>query len=343
MATVDKVLGWLWSHLDDRQRNVLAGRFGITESGDANTLAEIGKKYGITRERVRQIEAGALDILKEKAAGSAAFGEFVDGGEKYLRNSGGVVRRDYFLDHHKDLFEDINGNHLDLFVEMSERFRFHPEDKEFWPFYYADDGSFDNARNFIVDWEKFLKARREEILSSQSYRPHFKVFVKKWRINPVHAESYVAISKKFHTNNFGDSGLAEWPEIKPVTIRDHIYLILKKEKKPIHFVDIAKLIGERSKGKSALSATVHNELIKDKRFVLVGRGVYGLAENGYRPGTAREVIQRIIRENGPLRTREIVFAVQKERLFKSNTVLVNLQNKKYFLRQPDGTYLMRHK
>ncbi|MBI2048018.1 MAG: hypothetical protein HYT27_02665, partial [Parcubacteria group bacterium] len=84
-----------------------------------------------------------------------------------------------------------------------------------------------------------------------------------------------------------------------------------------------------------------NELIKDPRFVLVGRGIYGLSDYGYKPGTAREVVKRILNETGPMRAKEIITAVQKERFFKPNTVLVNLQNKHYFSRRPDGTYQVK--
>ncbi len=342
MVTANKTLDWFWSHLDARQKDVLMGRFGL-EDGDSSTLAELGRKYGITRERIRQIESGALGILKEKSPSNPTIGEFVERSKKYLKSSGGVARKEQFLEHHKNFVEDIGENHLDLFVEIDGSFFFHPEDKEFWSFYYSDEESFGNARRFIIDWEKFLRARKDEFLFSQKYHIHFKIFIRKRRVNPAHAQSYVSISKKFHTNHYGDLGLSEWPEIKPATIRDHIYLLLKKEDRPIHFVNIAKLISEKNKGKHALGATVHNELIKDRRFVLVGRGIYGLSEHGYRPGTAREVIQRILKENGPMRTKELVAAVQRERFFKPNTVLVNLQNKKFFTRQPDGTYVIKRK
>ena len=108
-----------------------------------------------------------------------------------------------------------------------------PEDKEFWSFYYSDEESLSNARRFILNWEKFLKSRKDEFLFSQKYHIHFKIFIRKSRLNPAHAQSYVTISKKFHINHYGDLGLSEWPEVKPVTIRDHIYLLLKKEDKPI--------------------------------------------------------------------------------------------------------------
>jgi predicted Zn-ribbon and HTH transcriptional regulator len=137
-------------------------------------------------------------------------------------------------------------------------------------------------------------------------------------------------------------GLAEWAEIQPKTVRDRIYLALKKRGEPLHFRTIAQLINQPGvKVRPASAPTVHNELIKDGRFVLVGRGIYALAEHGYEPGTAKEVIQRVLKRQGPLRPRDVMLAVQKERLFKPNTILVNLQNKNHFRRQEDGTYKVR--
>jgi predicted Zn-ribbon and HTH transcriptional regulator len=128
----------------------------------------------------------------------------------------------------------------------------------------------------------------------------------------------------------------------PRTIRDRIHLVLRKKKEPVHFTDIAHLINEaKLDDRIALASTVHNELIKDPRFVLVGRGMYGLAEHGHVPGTAQEVIARILKREGPLKSNEIIQAVQKERLFKHNTILVNLQNKGIFERQSDGRYTLR--
>ncbi|MDO8504878.1 MAG: hypothetical protein Q7S36_03440, partial [Candidatus Liptonbacteria bacterium] len=115
-----------------------------------------------------------------------------------------------------------------------------------------------------------------------------------------------------------------------------------KKGEPQHFTGIAKLVNEAKFDKRiALASTVHNELIKDKRFVLVGRGIYGLSEYGFEPGTAKDVIKTILVKQGPMRSKDIVLAVQKARFFKYNTILVNLQNKSLFERSNDGTYRIR--
>ncbi|MEK7077431.1 MAG: hypothetical protein AAB967_04355, partial [Patescibacteria group bacterium] len=108
------------------------------------------------------------------------------------------------------------------------------------------------------------------------------------------------------------------------------------------FRAIADLINKAGLGgRKALAPTVHNELIKDKRFVLVGRGMYALAEQGYEPGTAKEIIRKILKRDGPLTPPNLILAVQKERLFKANTVLANLQNKNLFERVEGGAYRVR--
>jgi len=51
------------STLSDRERRVLQLRFGL-EDGRSRTLEEVGRDFGVTRERIRQIEAKALRKLR---------------------------------------------------------------------------------------------------------------------------------------------------------------------------------------------------------------------------------------------------------------------------------------
>ena len=122
-------------------------------------------------------------------------------------------------------------------------------------------------------------------------------------------------------------------------IRDYAYLSIRQHGSPLHFSEVAKSI-EKNFSRKAHIATCHNELIKDPRFVLVGRGLYALTEWGYVGGVVRDVIKNILEKEGALTREEIIEKVLKERYIKENTVVVNLQDAKYFKKDSKGRYLI---
>ena len=336
-----KIVNGLLAVLTPRQREVICGRFGVDKNSEPMTLAAIGEKSGVTRERIRQIEAGGLQILRKEFANQPACIEVVNATTKYLASVGGVAPKEDLVQYHAAKVSGINENHLALLIEVSKAFHVYSEDKDFVPFYYLDRDALKQATGFINQWTSLLRAKKEAVLAG-AYHEHFDDLLKRRGPAKAIASQYLAISKKIRKNPYGDTGLSEWPEINPTTIRDRIYLVLKKKNEPLHFTGIAKHINEVGFDRRPASApTVHNELIKDERFVLVGRGMYGLAEHGYEPGTARQVIHRVLKKNGALRPKEVILAIQKERFFKPNTILVNLQNKRFFERQDDGRYRVR--
>ena len=341
MTSVSKIFNPLWEGLSGREREIVTGRFGLEKFDEAQTLAALGAKYGVTRERVRQIEASALADLRKKIAEDASTQDIINRCRKFLKDSGGVVKAEAMLAHVNEFVDGMTQNHLNLLLEASKAFFYNPDNKHFRPFFYLDRDSLKMASSFINQWTSHVKGRKDEILSG-AYTEHLASFVKKSGLPSEHAETHLSISKKIGKNPYGDVGLSEWAEIQPKTVRDRIYLALKKQGAPLHFRTIATMINQIGfNSRPASAPTVHNELIKDNRFVLVGRGTYALAEKGYEPGTAREVIHRILKKNGALRPKDVMLAVQKERFFKPNTILVNLQNKNFFKRLTDGTYKVR--
>ena len=153
-------------------------------------------------------------------------------------------------------------------------------------------------------------------------------------------EALLLTAADFGQTRDGRFGLKEWSEISPKRIRDKIYLVLKEAGRPLHFKEITQKIADAGLSRRpVLARTVHNELIYDKRFVLVGRGIYALSEWGFKPGVVAEVIEEILKKAGhPLKTKEIVEGVLKERQVKRNTIIANLQNRKLFKRVGKATY-----
>ena len=162
--------------------------------------------------------------------------------------------------------------------------------------------------------------------------------------HPSHIAAVASVSKLLATLN-GLWGLAKWPTVNPKNIRDKIYVVLENNKQPMHFSDIAKTISESNfKRKNVTTQAIHNELIKDSRFVLIGRGIYALDSWGYKKGTVSEIITTILKEAGkPLSREEIVREVLHSRKVKETTILLNLQNKKLFEKVDRNAYTIAKK
>ncbi|MEK9154551.1 MAG: sigma factor-like helix-turn-helix DNA-binding protein [Patescibacteria group bacterium] len=338
MTNLKNIINNFVSVFSPRQKDIIEKRFGL--AGEVQTLAAVGKKYNLTRERVRQIEAMALKSIGEKLKNSAAE-EFMNAALAYLEKTGGVRKEEDFLSDLKNLFGDqtISRSQLKFICEINGRPYYHPGDKDFYDFWYSSKEVFENVRAIINKLEKFLSDKKDKIILEKKFNEFFSQFIKSNNLEKSTVQNYLLISKKFAINPYGDFGLSSWDEISPKTIRAKILLILKKQGKPLHFREITKQINDIKLNKrAALPQTVHNELIRDPNFVLVGRGMYGLSEFGLMPGTAKEVIARILKSKGPMAANRIVDLVLQERFLKQNTILLNLQNKKHFKKMPDGKY-----
>ena len=151
--------------------------------------------------------------------------------------------------------------------------------------------------------------------------------------------SYARLTWAIEQNIFGEWGSSNWPTVHPKRMNDKIYLILRQEKKPLHFTAITeKINAAHFDHKVARPASVHNELILDRRFVLVGRGMYALKEWGFERGTVAEVVAGVLRRNPGLNREQIVEEVLRRRFVKKQTVYLALMNRLLFSRRHDGGY-----
>jgi len=331
-----QVVKRLLSSLPDRAREILVYRYGLGTDAKRMTLDAIGKKYGITRERVRQIENYALGVVKKSedfAKEKAVFAEI----ETLLHSLGGVVVEDDFLGHVSS--DKSLQNHVHFLLTVGEPFKKIKEDDDFRHRWHVNE---ELSKNVDSALHKLYQSLSTEDLLPESEMvsrllTHLEDVSERYKNQEI-IRRWLAISKKIGKNSLGDWGMTNSSNIKTKGVRDYAFLVIRKHGSPIHFRDVAKQI-EKLFNKKAHVATTHNELIKDKRFVLVGRGLYALAEWGYSPGVVRDVIKSVIEKNGTAMSKDdIISKVMKERYVKENTVAVNLQNPKYFKRDKDGKY-----
>lgn len=325
----------LLSVLPDRAREVLIKRYGLGKSTDKMTLDAIGKLYGITRERVRQIENYALTNIRKSdvyKTEKAAFSEV----ENLIHSLGGIVVEDDFLGHaSKD--KELQ-NHIHFILVIGEGFKKKKEDDEFKHRWHVNE---ELAKQVEDSLRKLYTGLSDDDLLPESeivnrFLSHLESVSEKYKNQEI-IRRWLGISKSLGKNAMGEWGVSHSSNIKTKGMRDYAFLVIRKHGSPIHFKEVAKQITQIFKKKAHI-ATTHNELIKDKRFVLVGRGLYALREWGYMSGVVKDVIRNILEKNGPLTKEEIISKVMKERYVKENTIMVNLQNQKYFKKTKDGKY-----
>jgi hypothetical protein len=317
----------------EREREIVSRRFGLFERKE--TLEQIGEMLGITRERVRQLEKSVLTRLQMLAeqGGIANLSDFEKQVIDILNEKGKVSRVSTLT---VALNEDAtreNQSRVAFLSQLSPKLAVVQEDDNFY-------NSVGIRSKFD---EKKLKSQVEALILTirgMGEPNSIKAIASAANIEDSReAESLASTSKLLATLN-GKWGLVKWPMVNPKNIRDKIYVILKENGKHMHFNEIAAAIKDSEfKRKDVTTQAIHNELIKDKRFVLIGRGIYALKEWGYEQGTVADIIAEVLREaNEPLHRDEIVKRVLKSRFVKETTILLNLQGKPQFKRVAKATY-----
>ncbi|MEK7148693.1 MAG: sigma factor-like helix-turn-helix DNA-binding protein [Patescibacteria group bacterium] len=332
-----QVVKRLLSALSPRALDVMTKRYGLGENVDRMTLEGIGKTYGITRERVRQIENFALGAIKKADVfkkENAVFEEL----NKLVVSMGGVVCEEDFLMHvSKDASTQ---NHIFFLLVLGDQFKREKEDENFRHRWIVDDKVSMKVHDAIRELYKTLSHEdlvpESEIISA--FLNHLKDVSEEYKNEEI-TKRWLSLSKTIAKNPLGEYGMAESHNVNARGMRDYAYLIIRKQGSPMHFTEVAKSITSVF-GKKAHVATCHNELIKDSRFVLVGRGLYALSTWGYEKGVVKDVIARVLKKEGALTKKDIIDLVLKERHVKENTVFVNLQDTKMFKKTKEGKYTL---
>lgn len=324
----------LLAGISERGREVLTLRFGLGSKSSRETLESIGERWGITRERVRQIEATGIEAIRSSKAFKEHEGSFEELCS-YVTTMGAIVAEDALLS--ELAAEEKARNAYRFLLVVGSAFFRERETDHFYARWHVDHKVANKVHQALT--KLYATLSDEEVLSESEL---FARFIEELKdVNTAYhneevLKRWLSLSKTIDKNPLSEWGRSHAPAIRTKGIRDYAYLVIKRGGEPMHFKDVASAITELF-AKKAHVATTHNELMKDSRFVLVGRGLYALKEWGFAPGVVREVIREILKKRSLSRD-EVLSEVKKKRYVKDNTILVNLNDTRYFKRQKDGTY-----
>lgn len=320
----------------DREKEIISRRFGLYDRKE--TLEQIGEMLGITRERVRQLEKAILTRIRQAIeSGSLPSAVAI---EKLITTSlvevGRVARIQDLASHFLGKpASPTERSQVAFIAELAKNITLVTENDEFYQSAAMDSlGNEKEIKSRVTSIVKFIKKHGQPITAEEMHKSMDYE-------HPSNIAALASVSKKLASLR-DNWGLVKWPSVNPKNIRDKIFVILEDNNKPMHFSEIAKAIKASDfKRKDVTTQAIHNELIKDSRFVLIGRGIYALGTWGYSSGTVSDIISSVLREaDEPLHRDEIVKRVLDKRQVKETTIMLNLQAKPQFKRVAKATYIL---
>lgn len=324
--------------LTQKERFVVERRFNLDQKSKA-TLEEIGQQFAVTRERIRQIEKNALSKLKRNLE-NCPLVDVANVAYSIINEAGGVMKEEMLIAKVLTVNSIYSVEAMQLIFTIDKRFTRIPNTVAFHPYLTLNQfpqAGIENLCRKVTDILAKSKnaADLESVYSSVSDKAGFELSSNLFK-------SILYIDKKIKVLDSGSVGLVDWRHINPRTLRDKIFYVLRQNKESMHFVDIANKIIEYKFDKKKINLqAVHNELIRHQDFVLIGRGIYGLSEWGYKTGTVAEVISSILKGKDSMSQDEIVDAVLKQRKVKPITVILSLKNKENFIRVGRKQYALK--
>ncbi|MDP3976382.1 MAG: sigma factor-like helix-turn-helix DNA-binding protein [bacterium] len=327
--------------LTEKEQDVITRRFSL-KNQPKQTLEKIGETFSVTRERVRQIENIALSKLR-RTINNTKFYRINKLAKEIISDRGGIMLEEELLSEMLSVFVNhgsADANIIKLSMVIDSELAKQDKSDIFLPFWTYNSIGIGEIRQIDESAISLLKKKTDVIEEAKLISELKSIFSRNnSEISEKSLLAALSVDKRLKKVDNG-WGLLEWRHINPRSIRDKAYIVLKKAKKPLHFVEIANRIAEVGFDRKFVTVqAVHNELIRCEKFVLVGRGLYVLKEWGYKEGTVADVIEDILKENGkPMTKQEIIEAVLKQRHVRIGTISLNLQKNPHFVRVGRAVY-----
>lgn len=323
--------------LSPKEKHIIENRYSLNSRPHA-TLEKIGREFNVTRERIRQIEKNALKKLSRNVTNTRlhAFNQYAN---VVIQKYEGVILEDKIVSEILTIINDpktVDAFALKLSLELDSNLEHVPNTINYYPYFKLKTIERKEIMDLCERTIAYLKGKNEieniEGILALLEKHTGKKFSRQFAMSCLELDRRIKIVKK-------GIGLSEWRNINPRTLRDKIFYILNEIQKPMHYVELSNRISEVHFDKKTINVqAVHNELIRDNAFVLIGRGIYALRKWGYEDGTVSDVIAGILKEKGPLTRDQIITEVLKKRQVKRITILLNLKNKPIFERVGRDAY-----
>jgi hypothetical protein len=349
MATIDKtnietIFQTVLNSLSEKEKNVITRRVGI--NGEKETLQSIGNSFkpAITRERVRQIEdAGIRKIGRIIKATELTF--IQDQAKHFIGLHGGIMTKEKLINtliKESEIHSDMNHSVLEVIIHSDYDISKSKPKLGVKTYFFLPSLNKKLIDPVHKEAQKILARKKDVVDRKELYTTIIDALKSKFQwLNAVVVDSCLEVFEDIIKGEETLIGLTKWKILNPKTLKDKAIYVLKKERIPMHFIDISNKITSYL-GEKVKVNTIHNELIRNEEFVLIWRGIYALKEWGFKPGTVLDVIVEVLKKNnGPMSTETIVVKVLKVRNVKKTTIYMNLQNKKVIERVGRNYYQLK--
>lgn len=327
--------------LSEKEKNVIERRVWL--KWEKETLQNIWNSFkpNITRERVRQIEESWIKKIG-RIVKATILTEVQKKAFELIEMHGGVLSKDMLINSiikELNLESDINSGIIEVIIQSDYEIK--KSKQKLWCKIYFFLPSVNKANIDIVYKEalKILKKKKDVIDKNTLFENIIS------NLSDVSSITFIDSSLELYDDIvYWEENLVwltKWKILNPKTLKDKAVYVMKKEKVPMHFVDISNKISDMLEENVKVN-TIHNELIRNSEFVLIWRGIYALKEWGFKPGTVIDVISDILEKKAePMTTEDITKEVLKIRDVKQTTIYMNLQNKKIIERVGRNYYQLK--
>lgn len=332
----------LSERLDDRDRQVIRCRYGLYSK--KLTLKDVGEQLGVTRERVRQIQARSMKILMQPRY-ILVVQPILELMFHLLKQAGGLINE-------KQLEEKLNNQYNVGNIEPIDlaHLIFESNNNVKW---IQETGAWGlsslplslvpgiQAKFEEILEDKYVPLPRDELISqyksTQLYLNYQGMVEDNFLIKCLNIHPKVCFDKD------GNCGLSCWENQRLNTIIQ----TMREIGEPVHYTDIAKKTNmELGSVNNTSARNIHAQLQRNTDiFVRVGHGIYGLSEWGlHDDGSIANAAYRVLSDAGrPLHCDIITEQVLETWQVNPRSVLAALQREDRFVNIGQGVYWLREK